>query len=103
MKSIPFIKNPTISDILKYKEQIPCFDRVERIINEEVEKGNHILCISDIGTTSSETFVVIDFASEAKCDYAQTKVAKWGGCEYRYLALCDNKGAVEFDFGRIKE
>ena len=51
-----------------------------------------------------ETVVVIDFADEPQSDYAGIKVKKRkGGAEYKYLVLSDNKGALEVDFGRIKE
>lgn len=103
MNAVPFMDNPKFSDILKYKDKIPCFDKAERIITKEITMGNRIVHIGDAGCMPSETVVVIDFASEAKGAYAETKAGKWGGSEYKYFVLCDNKGALEFDFGRLKE
>ncbi len=103
MNAVPFMENPKASDILTYREKIPCFDRAERIIAEEIAKGNRILHIGDKGCMPSETIVVIDFESASKVDYEGMKVSKWGGCEYKYFVLSDNKGAIEFDFGRLKE
>ena len=103
MNAVPFIENPRVSDIQKYREKIPCFDKAERIMAEEIAMGNSISHIGDIGCTPSETVVVIDFAEESKVNYLETKVGKWKGHEYKYIVLCDNKGALEFDFGRLRE
>ncbi len=104
MNAVPFMKKPEVSDILKYREKIPAFDKAENIIAEETAKGNIVLHIGDAGCWPSETVVVIDFAEPPKGTYAGTKGKKLkDGREYQYLELGDNKGGLEITFGRIRE
>lgn len=104
MKKVPCMKKPNINDIFVYREMIPCFDKAEKIITEEVANGNTILHIGDAGFMPDETYIVVDFASAPKVDYPGIKTGKLtDGSEYKHFVLSDNKGAVAFDFGRMKE
>lgn len=103
MKKIPMIKDPTITDIYTYKDIFPCFDRVKKIIEDELAGGNSIALIGDAGCMPDETYIMIDFALMPKCDYPELRTEKWHGDEYKYFSVFDNKGAVCFNFYRLKE
>lgn len=103
MKKVPCMKNPKVEDILIYREKIPCFDKVEKIITEEITKGNKIVHIGDAGFLPDETYIVIDFADKPKSEYPGMQTAKWYGEEYKYFSFSDNKGAVSFNFYKFKE
>lgn len=100
-KTVPFLNEPKIHELLKYSS-IPCFNEMKKIVLEETKRGNKIVCVGDASGHPSETYVIIDFCFEAKCDYENLKLRSMGTKTYQYLCYSDNKGAFEIDFGRIK-
>lgn len=103
MNAVPCIIFPTEADLEKYKDTIPAYDEMIHIIRAEEEKGNVVVSIGDAGFMPQETYVVVDFAYEPRCEYDNLKVCtNIKNYPYKYLLLRPRKGDVSFAFGAWK-
>jgi len=103
MRAVPYIEFPTLEELEKYKDTIPSYDEMIRIIQAEEEKGNVVVNIGDAGCMPSETIVIVDFAYEPKCEYENIKVSNMiARHPFKYLIIGDRKGDTRFDFGAWK-
>jgi len=104
MNAVPMIENPTLEEIREYQGKIPCFELLEEVMSAEIAKGNRVVHIGDAGCHPSETAVILDFVEGPMCEYEGIKSYMYQERElYKYFVVGDNKGCLEFDFGRRKE
>ena len=99
MRAVPFIDFPTLKDLEKYKDTIPAYDEMIRVIQAESRAGNMVVHIGDAGCMPSETMVVVDFAYAPTQVYEDIRDGKIGTNEYKYIIIGDNKGGLELTFG----
>lgn len=100
---VPFMDKPDLSDVLRYINKFPCSGTAYRILQNEVEKGNEIEVVSDVGGLPDETVVIVKFKHKANANYQQqypelkdTSAMFKGGISA--LSCCDNNGAMEIIF-----
>lgn len=107
MNAVPFIDFPSLTDLEKYKDKIPSYDRMISVIQSESRAGNIVVHIGDAGCMPSEAIVVVDFAYAPTQVYEDIRDGKIGTNEYKYIVTGDNKGGLELTFGewrfRMKE
>ena len=103
MNAVSHMDFPTLEELENYKDTIPGYEEMIRIIQAEEEKGNVVVHIGDAGCMREETIVIVDFAYEPRCVYEKIKECRNITAQpYQYLIIGDRKGDTQFDFGAWK-